>query len=142
MSYLVNYRMFDEMQAIANENNAMMTVYVDDVTFSSECRISQQFTSKIIDIVKKYGYKISKAKVKRYAKLYPKLVTGVIIGSNGQEIVKNSMRLKIINEYKNLLNNPEDIKSRQRLRGLLTAARQVNPNVFPTIYNYAFDKSR
>lgn len=117
MSYLVNYRMFDEMQTIADENNATMTVYVDDVTFSSECRISQQFTSRIVNVVKKYGYKISKTKV------------------------KNSIRLKIINEYKNLLNNPEDIKSRQRLRGLSTAARQVNPNVFPTIYNYVFDKS-
>lgn len=141
MSYLVNYRMFDEMQIIADENNATMTVYVDDVTFSSECRISQQFTSRIVNVVKKYGYKISKTKVKKYTKLYPKLVTGVIIDSNGQAIVKNSIKLKIINEYKNLLNNPEDIKSRQRLRGLLTAARQVNPNIFPTIYNYAFEKS-
>lgn len=141
MSYLVNYRMFDEMQAIANENNAMMTVYVDDVTFSSECRISQQFTSRIVNVVKKYGYKISKTKVKKYTKLYPKLVTGVIIDSNGQSIVKNSMSLKIINEYKNLLNNPEDVKSRQRLRGLLTAARQVNPLIFPTIYNFAFEKN-
>lgn len=138
MSYLVNYRMFDEMQAIANENNAMMTVYVDDVTFSSECRISKQFTSRIVNIVKKYGYKISKTKVKKYTKLYPKLVTGVIINSSGQAIVKNSMRLKIINEYKNLLSNPEDIKSMQRLRGLLTAARQVNPDIFPTICKYAF----
>lgn len=138
MSYLVNHRMFDEMQAIADENNAVMTIYVDDVTFSSEYRISQQFTSRIINVVKKYGYKISKSKVKKYTKLYPKLVTGVIIDSTGQPTVKNSMRLKIINEYKNLLNNPEDNKSRQRLKGLLTAARQVNPHAFPTIYNFVF----
>lgn len=138
MSYLVNYPMFDEMQTIADENNATMTIYVDDVTFSSEHRISQQFTSRIVNVVKKYGYKISKSKVKKYTKLYPKLVTGVIIDSTGQPTVKNSMRLKIINEYKYLLDNPEDIESRRRLKGLLTAARQVNPNAFPTIYNFAF----
>lgn len=138
MSYLVNHQMFNEMQAIADENNATMTIYVDDVTFSSEHRISQQFTSRIIKVVKKYGYKISKSKVKKYTKLYPKLVTGVIIDSTGQPTVKNSMRLKIINEYKCLLRNPEDNESRQRLKGLLTAARQVKPYDFPTIYNFAF----
>lgn len=35
MSYLVNHHMFSEMQAIANKNNISMTVYVDDVTFST-----------------------------------------------------------------------------------------------------------
>ena len=35
MSYLVNHRMFDEMQKVADDNNAVMTVYVDDVTFST-----------------------------------------------------------------------------------------------------------
>lgn len=71
MSYLVNYRTFDEMQTIADENNATMTVYVDDVTFSSECRISQQFTSRIVNVVKKYGYKISKTKVKNIQNYIP-----------------------------------------------------------------------
>ena len=139
LSYLVNHSMFDEMQAIADENNAIMTVYVDDVTFSSEYKLSHRFTEKIISIVRKYGYQISKTKVKKYTKLYPKLVTGVVIDSSGQPTVKNSMRLRIIKEYKNVQSHPEDNKSRQRLRGLLTAARQVDPHIFPSIYKFAFD---
>lgn len=137
MSYLVNNRMFDEMQKISSENNATMTVYVDDVTFSSENNISHKFKMKILSVVRKYGYKISKPKVKKYTKDYPKLVTGVIIDSDGNLTIKNSMRERIIKEHEYLQNHPEDTESRQRLRGLLTAARQVNPHAFPAIYQSA-----
>ena len=138
MSYLVNHQMFDEMQKVSDSCRVIMTIYVDDVTFSSEYCISHDFESKILSIVQKYGYKISKAKVKRYTKRYPKLVTGVIIDSSGKASIKNSLRLKIIMQYKHLLNQPGDIKCRQRLRGLLTAARQVSPDAFPTIYKFAY----
>lgn len=139
MSYLVNHQMFDEMQKIADENNAVMTIYVDDVTFSSECWISHDFKEKIVSIVRKYGYQISKSKVKRYTKLYPKLVTGVVIDADGKSIIKNGMRKKIIKEHANLREHPEDSECRQRLKGLLTAARQVNPCAFPTIYSFAYE---
>lgn len=138
MSYLVNRRMFNEMQEVADNNNATMTVYVDDVTFSSECKLSHAFREKIITIVKKYGYQISRRKVKNYTKLYPKLVTGVVIDSAGMPVIKNSMRDKIIKEYTYLQKHPSDTRSRQRLRGLLTAARQVEKFAFPSIYQYAF----
>lgn len=140
MSYLVNHQMFDEMQKVADENNAVMTVYVDDVTFSSENRISKNFRDRIIAIVRKYGYKISKSKVKKYTKLYPKLITGVVINSDGKPVIKNSIRQKIIKEHNYLRKHPDDMESRQRLRGLLTAARQVNKHAFPTIYKFAYNK--
>ena len=138
MSYLVNHRMFDEMQALADNNHAVMTVYVDDVTFSSNCRLSHKFKEQVLSIVRKYGYQISRPKVKCYTKLYPKLVTGVVIDSSGSPIIKNVMREKIINEHKHLREFPDDKSSRQRLCGLLTAARQVEPYAFPTIYKFAF----
>lgn len=138
LSYLVNHQMFDEIQEICDRNGIFMTIYVDDITFSSEHWISHNFTEQIYRIIKKYKYKISSSKVKKCTKLYPKLVTGVIIDANGNAVVKNAMRLKIINEYHLLLQNPDDTECRQRLRGLLTAARQVNSHIFPTIYQFAF----
>ena len=141
MSYLVNRKMFDEIQKISDENNITMTIYVDDVTFSSECWIPYRFKEKVFRIIKKYGYQISKKKVKLYTKLYPKLVTGVVIDYAGKPIVKNSIRYKIINEFKYLKKHPNDVNSRKRLKGLLIAARQVDRNIFPAIYNYAFKES-
>lgn len=136
MSYLVNYKMFNEMQKVSDKNNIKMSVYVDDITFSSENNISNKFIKKIFSIVKKYNYSISKSKVKKYTKSYPKLITGVIIDSNGKPKIKNSLRLKIINEYKHLQSNPHDDNSRNRLNGLLVAARQITPNAFPNIYKF------
>lgn len=138
MSYLTNHRMFDEMQKVADANDAVMTVYIDDVIFSSEKDISSYFKERIIGIIKKYGYHVSKNKVKRYSKTYPKLVTGVVIDASGKSVIKNSIRLNIIKEFKYLRNHPDDFDSRRRLKGLLSAARQVDKSAFPSIYKYAF----
>lgn len=139
LSYLVNHRMFDEMQKFADDNGITMTVYVDDVTFSSENRISKDFRDKIVAIIRKYNYQISRNKVKRYTKLYPKLITGVIIDATGKTVLKNSMRQKVIITYNELKNDPENADIRMRLKGLLIAARQVNKESFPSIYKFAFN---
>lgn len=140
LSYLVNHKMFDELQTLADERNITMTVYVDDVTFSSENHISVQFKKKVFDVIKKYNYQVSKKKVKNYSKLYPKLVTGVIIDATGKPTIKNSLRKKIADEYGYLRKHPDDTKSRQRLRGFITAARQVDKSAYPFIRKFAFSK--
>lgn len=140
LSYLVNHRMFDELQQLSDKHHVTMTIYVDDVTFSSEHKISRKFKEKVFHIIENNNYQISENKVKNYSRQYPKLVTGVIIDAEGCITVKNSLRRKIIVEHEYLRNHPEDVKSRQRLRGLVTAARQVNKDIFPSIYRFAFEK--
>ena len=140
LSYLVNHGMFDEMQNISNVNIVIMTVYVDDITFSSDFYISRKFKEKIYKIIKKYGYQVSKEKVKSYTRTYPKLVTGVIIDAEGRLAIKNSLRMKIVYEHNHLRKHPEDYESRLRLRGLVTAARQVDKTSYPTIHKFAFER--
>jgi len=140
LSYLVNHKMFDDMQDISNETSVIMTVYVDDITFSSDFYISKKFKEKIFAVISKYGYHVSKKKTKSYSRVYPKLVTGVIIDAEGRLTIKNSLRKKIIIEHEHLREHPDDIVSRQRLRGLITAARQVIKKVYPTIHRFAFAK--
>ena len=140
LSYLVNHKMFDEMHALAEKRSITMTVYVDDITFSSVQKITRDFKDRILRIIDKYGFQVSRPKIKSYSKQYPKLVTGVVINKYGQAVVKNSLQKKIIVEYNHLLKFPEDSASRQRLRGLVTAARQVEKDIFPTIHKYAFKK--
>ena len=139
LSYLVNRKMFDELQSLSDKNNVTMTVYVDDVVFSSEHKISSEFRKSVLSLIRKYNYQVSRKKVKGYSKTYPKLVTGVIIDSEGQATIKNALRKKIMVEYEYLCKNPTDLISRQRLRGLVTAARQVNPSVYPNIRKFAFE---
>jgi len=35
LSYLVNHKMFDELQSLCDKNDISMSIYVDDITFSS-----------------------------------------------------------------------------------------------------------
>ena len=140
LSYMVNHRMFDEIQSLANHNNVVMTIYVDDITFSSENHISNKFRYKVHSIIKKYGYQISAQKVKLYSKYYPKLVTGAIIDKNGCLTVKNSLRYKIISTLNELKENSDNKTARRKLRGLVIAARQIEPNAYPSVHKFAFDK--
>lgn len=140
LSYLVNHRMFDEMQAVADKCSVTMTIYVDDVTFSSEQKITRKFKKKIFRIIERYNFQVSKNKVRSYTKEYPKLVTGVIIDAKGHLAVRNSLQRKTIVEHNNLREHPDDVNSRQRLRGLVTAARQVKKDIFPTIRSFAFEQ--
>lgn len=139
LSYLVNHKMFDELQVLSDRNKVTMTVYVDDVVFSSEHKISSEFRKSVLSLIKKYNYQVSRNKVKGYSKTYPKLVTGVIINSEGKTVIKNALRKKIMVEYEKLRNNPFDSESRQRLRGLVVAARQVDKSAYPNIRKFAFD---
>ena len=139
MSYLVNHQMFDEMQRCADQCSATMSVYVDDVTFSSKNRLSNAFRRSILGIVQKYNYQVSRKKVKGYSKTYPKLITGVIIDANGNATLKNALRKKLVDEYKYLQSHPNDVYHYKRLRGLLSAARQIDKNAYPHIYQFACD---
>lgn len=139
LSYLVNRKMFDELYMLATKQGIAMTIYVDDITFSSQNRISRRFRAAVLEIIQKHNYQVSKKKTKNYTRHYPKLVTGVIIDANGIPTVKNSLGKKIADEHKKLRECPDDMASRRRLRGLVTAARQVNKTAYPTIHKFAFD---
>lgn len=135
LSYLVNKPMFNEIYDLSSKNNIVMTIYADDVTFSSIDKISYQFKTIVNKIVTKYHYKISKPKVKSYTKHYPKLITGVVLDRNGNPVPRNSMRLKVKLEIAELKLHPE--KSKKRLQGLLTAIRQVNPGQYKNLYKFS-----
>lgn len=141
LSYLVNYRMFDELQNFCDKNEITMSIYVDDVTFSSKNRISYKMKKIILNIISKYNYKISYSKVKYYTKNYPKLVTGSIICPDGSLKIRNSLSLKVIKELKYCKANPSDPVSQKRLKGLLIAAKQSEPDKFNNIYKFVSSSS-
>lgn len=136
LSYLVNYTMFNEIQAYCDANGVTFSIYVDDLTFSSDKKILYRFKETIQDIINNHFYRLSKGKSKGYAKGYRKEITGAIIASNGSLILTNSLRYKIINEFKYYSKHTYDDTSKKRLLGLLIAARQVVPNAFPSIYKF------
>lgn len=139
LSYLANQDMIDKLQLISQKNNIYMSVYVDDIIFSSSSRISMQFKNMINNIIGSQCYHLSTKKAKTHTKFYPKKVTGVVINKFGNVSISNSLRVKLIKKLKELKANPQDNQCRRELRGLVEAARQVIPNAYPSIYAFAYD---
>lgn len=142
LSYFANQDMFNELQTLADKNGITMSLYVDDITFSSDNHISSRFKTLVRNIINRYGFRISVKKSKYYTKYYPKEITGVIIDRKGNLRLTNSLQYKIVKETQFIKNNPTDKKSRERLQGLVTAARQVVPGSFPAINMHLKQSSR
>ena len=134
LSYLVNHKMFDTLQTFCDKNDLTMSVYVDDITFSSQHVISHSQKEVIYNIISKNLYRISRNKVKNYTQKYPKLITGTVISSAGNLKIRNSLSLNIINEWNHFKQNPQDTQSKARLQGLIIAAHQSEPTKFQSIY--------
>lgn len=134
LSYLSNRNMFDELQTFCDKNDIIMSIYVDDITFSSQHKISHKHKEVIYKIISKHLYRLSRSKVKYYTTNYPKSVTGTVILPNGKLIIPNSLSHKVINELRNYNNNPQDEHSRKRLQGLIVAAQQTEPMKFENFY--------
>lgn len=136
LSYLSNHNMFDELQTFCDKNDIIMSIYVDDITFSSQHKISHKHKEVIYKIISKHLYRLSRTKVKYYTNNYPKPVTGTIISHNGKLTVPNSLSYKVIDEFRSYKSNPKDERSRKRLQGLIVATQQTEPTKFKNIYNY------
>ena len=139
LSYLTNQDMFERLHCLSSSNGITMSVYVDDIMFSSTNHISTHFKDMVESIINSQHYRLSRKKAKAHTRYYPKKVTGTIINKQGELTISNSIRLKIINKCHQLKANPKDTQCRRELRGLVEAARQVIPNAYPSIYDLAYD---
>ena len=132
LSYLVNQKMFNEIEYLCVKNRIHTTVYVDDIVLSSSKQISILIRKQILAIVNRNGYNISTNKVKYYKKSEIKKVTGVIIKPNKTLDVPNRLRYKIIKYF----NNANIGESSSNLKGCLIAAKEINSSLFPSIYEF------
>ncbi|RUR19901.1 RNA-directed DNA polymerase [Legionella sp. km535] len=117
LAYFANKRMFDEMEQTANECNAKMTIYVDDLTFSGE-ELSKNFITRIELIAKKYGHKINSSKTRFYAEDAVKLVTGVAVIDN--QLKPRNKHLEALFKKTNDWQVNKSMQSRNCILGYMT----------------------
>lgn len=94
-AFIINQKMFDEINDISIKNKINFSVYVDDLSFSSTATIPYKFLRTIFYIIKKNGYKIASKKV-QYGRLKnnPE-ITGVQFNKDGK-FITSKRELKII----------------------------------------------
>ena len=104
LAYLVNYKLFNYLYNEAKKNNIDMSIYVDDVIFSSYSPIPQSFINKLFGLITQNDMQIKKSKVINYKKESTKKVTGVYITGNKTR-VSNKKHEELHFQYKYLEKN-------------------------------------
>ncbi|EML0364094.1 RNA-directed DNA polymerase [Providencia rettgeri] len=96
LAYWANVRMFNELENICQKHDVIMTVYVDDLTFSGK-NVNRLFKSTVKKIISRYGHEMHPTKTKLYPPNGTKLVTGVVIDRNNL-LVRNEQHFKLFEE--------------------------------------------
>lgn len=141
LAFMGYYQMFYKIKQLAENENCIFTVYVDDVTFSSSVPIAwHKMAYEVNCILHQYGHKLKLPKVKYYSKQENKLITGVILNRHHNILVPNHLRYQIVRDKNNLLQNddtiPENVKQQTRssLLGRLLCARNIEHGIYPELY--------
>lgn len=113
LAFWANHNMFDELYKLASTNNLIMTLYVDDLTFSGSA-IPKNFQYKVTSILKGYGYQIKTEKTRLYLANQPKEITGLII-NQGEITLPSRQYQKLHTSLNSVKDNPteQNIKSVQ-----------------------------
>ena len=128
LAYHAYEDMFCEINDYANSIEARFTLYVDDMTISSQNTFDpKKITAKVGDILRSYGHALSKNKTKYYSNDDFKLITGVAISPAHQLLIPNKLRFKIHNEVMRINSTKHSVNT-SRLNGQLQAARAIQPD--------------
>lgn len=132
--------MFKEIAERTEQYGCIFTVYVDDMTFSSEKAFEVNALKRDIDILlRKYGHKPKYKKVKYYSKGKSTPITGTIVTSKHELKVPNNLQQKVYNGFqgvKDLKGRELTVIERQKivaLKGQIQASRNIEPDRFPEI---------
>lgn len=121
-AYVINKKMFDELNSVSKKEDILFSVYVDDISFSSKKIVSYKFYNKVYNIIKKFGYRIHQGKIYRGKLSNKTKLTGIQFTKYGFRLLdKHKEKIRIILQSKDCYNQ---IKS---LLGLINFAIQVNP---------------
>lgn len=134
ITYWAYSDMFHEIYEIAQNNEYKFSLYVDDMAFSSKYHIPRTFRDNISAVLTIYGLHAKLSKDHYYQRSDFKVITGVGI-KEGKVLVSNKKRQKIIELYKECRKN-NDIYKIEQLKSMLLTLRQLEPTIFPEIYNY------
>lgn len=129
LAYMINYRMFDYMYLKAQENGLKMTVYVDDVVFSSDKPIPQKFINTLFSIIKQNGMNIKRKKVHLYDKKQTKKITGIFLTNTNNVRVANSKHEELFYQYNYLKENILKVNNMKEYFDVFNLFLKFNGNV-------------
>ena len=134
LAYFAYAKTFEDIYKKAQESNIDMSVYVDDLTFSSQNPIPKSFYNFVEKRMKLQGLILKKKKTKWYKPDDFKIITGhgISAKSEGKVPIKNILNIKAIMQGKNIkeLSYQELIS----LKGALMVAQRIESGFYNTLF--------
>jgi hypothetical protein len=135
IAFLAHRPMFDEIFELSCRVGCTMTCYVDDIVLSGN-QATKTLLYEVCGIITRHGLAAKRDKSKTFPANKPKIVTGVVISSDGLAVPNK--RLQDAQRVRNLIMNTSDLKEidrlRSSLRGKLQEAKQI--------YSFALTKEK
>lgn len=127
LAFWTNFLMFEDLNAYSNRSGVVMSVYVDDITFSGK-RVNISFMKTVKKIVDSAGHVLhdSTTKTRLYGRDSVKIVTGVAI-RGGRLLLRNQTHFDIKQDMDMMLKSDKNESIKNRLMGKLNAYSQIEP---------------
>lgn len=122
LTYWAYKKTFDDIYQKALLYEVTMTLFVDDLTFSSDKKIPELLIQYIKSKLASVGLSINKKKSKIYGKKDYKKVTGTIITPDNMIVVPNKLHHKIFLLRKKANKTEKELMS---LKGMLNVVKQI-----------------
>lgn len=142
MAFWAYKQLFERIQKLCQSKEILMSVWVDDITFSSLSRFPNTWVKDIEKMAKMVELNLKKSKTKKYGAKDFKCVTGSIISPFGNILIKNQKRKEIIGLMESRRVEELGIKDTRKLFGKLTAQRQNEADFFQGVYSRTKDHLR
>ena len=129
VAFFSHRQMFDEIHTVMNEAGGYSGVYVDDIYVSIEC-VKHWHVRRVERIIKAQGLESHKKRV--YGAATPKLITGLVLGSDGSTLLPNAKHLGIREksiEFRKTEDSSEKLAVIRSLTGQLTTASLIDPKL-------------
>ncbi len=134
MAFWAYKRTFERIHKLCELKGISMTLWVDDITFSSPVPFPKQWTRDINKMLAKVDLRLKMKKTKRYTKQEYKTVTGSAISPEGNILVRNAKRKEILDLLANRRVEDLSLREARSLFGKLASQRQNEPAFFDLMY--------
>lgn len=125
---------FDRVSALCESKEIEMSVWVDDITFSSQNPLPQKWVQDIEKMMRAVDLGLKTNKTKKYGVKEYKTATGVAISPEGELFAKNAKRKEIIDALSGKRVEQLSLKESRQLLGKITSQRQNEPDLFENLY--------
>lgn len=134
---------FDRISNVAKKFDAIFTLFVDDMAFSSQEIIPSALILQVKKELEYVGHDFNNKKIKEFRKRDYKVVTGCVITPRNELRVKNKQRKDILDSWTKLnSSNENEEASIKSLLGKVQSAKQIEPQLFSQKYSYLSDKAK